>query len=156
MSFKSISKFLENYPLHRFKNLLFLSLANLPMPGHTFRPILVRWGGVKIKGNKSFIGKNVVFDTVAPERIYIGKECVITEGVILLSHYQDSKTGKWSSGDVLIGDHVFIGARSIITKSLTIGDNAMIGAGSVVTKDIPANEAWAGNPARFIRKRELM
>lgn len=42
MSFKSISKFLENYPLHRFKNLLFLSLANLPMPGHTFRPILVR------------------------------------------------------------------------------------------------------------------
>ena len=47
MSFKSISKFLGNYPLHGFKNLLFLSLANLPMPEHTFRPILVRWGGGK-------------------------------------------------------------------------------------------------------------
>ena len=23
----------------------------------------------------------------------------------------------------------------------------------VVTKDIPANEVWAGNPAKFIRKR---
>lgn len=30
-----------------------------------------------------------------------------------------------------------------------------IGAGSIVTKDIPANEVRAGNPARFIRKREL-
>jgi len=31
---------------------------------------------------------------------------------------------------------------------------AVVGAGSVVTKDIPDNEVWAGNPARFIRKRE--
>ena len=28
----------------------------------------------------------------------------------------------------------------------------MIGAGSVVTKDVPANELWFGNPAKFIRK----
>jgi acetyltransferase-like isoleucine patch superfamily enzyme len=28
----------------------------------------------------------------------------------------------------------------------------MIGAGSVVTKDIPENELWLGNPARFHRK----
>lgn len=33
------------------------------------------------------------------------------------------------------------------------GENAIVGAGSIVTKDIPANEVWAGNPARFIRKR---
>ncbi len=28
----------------------------------------------------------------------------------------------------------------------------MIGAGSVVTKDVPANELWLGNPAKFVRK----
>jgi len=34
-----------------------------------------------------------------------------------------------------------------------IGDGAVIGAGSIVTKDVGPYEIWAGNPARFIRKR---
>lgn len=44
-----------------------------------------------------------------------------------------------------------IGAGSIILGGITIGENAMIGAGSVVTKDVPPNELWLGNPAKFIR-----
>lgn len=51
---------------------------------------------------------------------------------------------------VLIGDNVFIGAHSTILKGVTLGNNAVIGACSVVTKDVPANEIWAGNPAKFI------
>lgn len=53
---------------------------------------------------------------------------------------------------VTICDNVFIGAKSIILKGVTIGENSIIGAGSVVTKSVPANEIWAGNPAKFIRK----
>ena len=37
---------------------------------------------------------------------------------------------------------------------LTIGEGAIVGTPSVVTKDIPSFEVWAGNPARFIRKRK--
>jgi UDP-2-acetamido-3-amino-2,3-dideoxy-glucuronate N-acetyltransferase len=48
-----------------------------------------------------------------------------------------------------------IGAGSIILGGITIGENALIGAGSVVTKNVPANELWLGNPARFIRKIEV-
>lgn len=48
-----------------------------------------------------------------------------------------------------------IGAASVILGGITIGENAMIGAGSVVTKDVPANELWVGNPAKYIRKIEL-
>lgn len=52
---------------------------------------------------------------------------------------------------VVIGDNVFIGAKCIILKGVIIGENSVVGAGSVVTKSIPANQIWAGNPARFIR-----
>jgi len=55
-------------------------------------------------------------------------------------------------GKVVIRQGVFIGAHSIILKGVTIGRHSIVGAGSVVTKDVPDNEIWAGNPARFIRK----
>jgi acetyltransferase-like isoleucine patch superfamily enzyme len=52
---------------------------------------------------------------------------------------------------VVICDNVFIGAHSIVLKGVTIGENSIIGSGSVVTKSIPANQIWAGNPAKIIR-----
>ena len=53
---------------------------------------------------------------------------------------------------VVIHKNAFIGAFSIILKGIEVGENSIVGAGSVVTKSIPANEIWAGNPAKFIRK----
>jgi acetyltransferase-like isoleucine patch superfamily enzyme len=51
----------------------------------------------------------------------------------------------------LIKNNASIGAASVILGGVTIGENALIGAGSVVTKDVPANELWLGNPAKFVR-----
>ncbi len=53
---------------------------------------------------------------------------------------------------VVISDNAFIGAHTTILKGVIIGENAIVGACSVVTKSIPANEIWAGNPAKFIKK----
>lgn len=52
----------------------------------------------------------------------------------------------------LIKKHASIGGGTTILGGITIGENSMIGAGSVVTKDVPDNEIWFGNPARFERK----
>ncbi len=57
-----------------------------------------------------------------------------------------------ASKPIIIEDDVFIGANSIILKGITIGARSIIGAGSVVTKNIPCDEIWAGNPAKFIRR----
>lgn len=53
---------------------------------------------------------------------------------------------------ILIKEGAFIGMNSIILKGVTIGRHSIVAAGSVVTKDIPDNEIWGGNPAKFIRK----
>lgn len=57
----------------------------------------------------------------------------------------DSKT--------IIGNDVWIGNNVLIKSNLKIADGSVIGMGSVVTKDIGPYEIWAGNPAKFIKKR---
>ena len=58
----------------------------------------------------------------------------------------------WEQRTTIMHD-VWIGVRAIILSDITINTGAVIGAGSVVTKDVGPYEIWAGNPARFIRKR---
>lgn len=112
-------------------------------------------GEVKIVDNHTFIGEGVIFDSLYPEQIELGKHVHLTMGCILLTHILDtSHSGiKWRKGHIRIKDNAFIGANTVICNSVTIGSNSIVGAGSVVTKDIPDNEIWAGNPARFIKKR---
>ena len=62
-------------------------------------------------------------------------------------------TGSYDRGKVHICKGAYLGMNTLVVKPVTIGERAIIGTGSVVTKDIPANEVWAGNPAKFIRKR---
>ena len=52
----------------------------------------------------------------------------------------------------IIKKNASIGAASTVLGGISIGENSMIGAGSIVTKDVPANELWLGQPAKFIRK----
>ncbi|WP_290371563.1 acyltransferase [uncultured Muribaculum sp.] len=86
--------------------------------------------------------------------IEIGNGCIITTGTTILSHFYNTKDGKFYSGKVRIGENVFIGTNTIIVNAVDIGNGAVIGAGSVVNRDIPSYELWAGNPARFIKKLE--
>jgi len=58
------------------------------------------------------------------------------------------------TGPVRIGDDVFVGTNAMILKGVKIGSRAVIGAGSVVHCDVPADEIWAGNPARLVKKPE--
>ena len=60
--------------------------------------------------------------------------------------YDESRSG------VTIGTNVWVGAHCVVLPGVTIGDNALVAAGSVVNRDVPANQIWAGVPARFVRK----
>lgn len=134
-----------------FRKIVLNISASVWIPS-TKRYILLKWGGVNIQ-DKCFIGPHCSIDTIRPDLISIGPGAVITQGTVILSHFL--KDDCMYFGEVNIGKRVFIGTNSIIANAVTIGDGALIGAGSIVTKDIPSAEVWAGNPARFIKKRRI-
>ena len=55
-----------------------------------------------------------------------------------------------------MGDYVSIGARAIVLPGVTIDEGAVVAAGAVVTKDVEPWTIVGGNPAKFIKKRELV
>lgn len=58
-----------------------------------------------------------------------------------------------SSGDIVVGDNVWLGLSVQVLDGVTIGDGAVVGAGAVVTKALPPNCVAVGVPARVIRQR---
>lgn len=130
-------------------------ICNITIP-QSIRAKVLKWAGLKIKEPGTlFVGYGTIFDTVNPGGIIIDESVVITTGVTILTHYLDTtKSGlEFRFGEVHICKGVFIGANVTICNDVTIGENSIIGAGSIITKDIPSGEIWAGNPARFIKKR---
>lgn len=57
------------------------------------------------------------------------------------------------SAKTVIGNDVWIADNAVVKAGVKIGDGAVIGTSAVVTKNIGPYEIWAGNPAKFIRKR---
>lgn len=60
---------------------------------------------------------------------------------------------KSTLGEVDIGADCWLGTGVTVLSNTRIGDGSIIGAGSVVKGNVPANQIWAGVPARFIRDR---
>lgn len=55
---------------------------------------------------------------------------------------------------VVIGNDVWIGTRVIIMPGVHVGNHVIIGANSVVTHDVPDYSVVAGCPAKIVRKRK--
>lgn len=55
----------------------------------------------------------------------------------------------------IIGDNCFIGANSCILGNIELGNHIIIGAGSVVTKSFPDNSVLMGVPATVKEERSI-
>jgi len=121
------------------------------------------------KSGKLSIGNNVGMSSTAivcHNYVEIGDNVNIGGNVVIYDtdfhslnaeSRMDSKLDKAGTrtAPVKIGQSAFIGGHTTILKGVEIGKNAIVGACSVVTKNIPANEIWAGNPAKRIRGNNI-
>jgi len=70
-----------------------------------------------------------------------------------LGHMPDSEKHELYGGDVIIGHHVWIASNVTILPGVKMGEGCVIAASSVVHKSVGEKDIVAGNPAKFIRKR---
>lgn len=95
--------------------------------------------------------------TEANSSIAIGNDCMFSSDVDIRSGDShsiiDLSTGERvnQAGNVLIEDHVWIGAHARILKGVTIAENSVVGMGAVVTKDVLSNTIVAGIPAKTVK-----
>lgn len=91
-------------------------------------------------------------------RIVIGSDCLFAYGIDFRtgdSHaIFDLGTGKRinPAQNIVVGNHVWIGAFVKMLKGVTVGNHSVIGIGSVVTRNVPAHCIVAGSPAKVVRE----
>jgi len=93
---------------------------------------------------KVTIGKNVM---IAPECAFLAESHAIDDINIPMNEQGTE------SKEIIIGDDVWIGCRSIILPGVNIGTGSVIGAGAVVTKSVPEYAIVGGVPAKIIKYR---
>ena len=83
---------------------------------------------------------------VIGETTVIGKNVTLYQGVTLGGTGKD--TGKRHP---TLGDGVTVGAGAKVLGPISIGNHVKIGAGSIVLKDVPDQCTVVGNPGRIVR-----
>ncbi|OQX87289.1 MAG: hypothetical protein B6D55_03800 [Candidatus Omnitrophica bacterium 4484_70.2] len=114
-----------------------------------WRPYFFRLFGAQVGRNVEIIG--TVFD---PSLVKFDDYSIIGAGAIVTPHIVTHN--KVVLKHISIGKKVTIGIGALILPGVEIGENSIIAAGAVVPMNtrIPANEVWAGIPARKIKDVE--
>src|SRR6266853_1594250 len=106
-------------------------------------------------GDCSWLGEDLWIDNLA--RVKIEAHCCLSQGAYLCTGNHD-----WSSVNMRLFRRPitcrrgsWIGAKAILCPGVVIGAGAIVTMGSVVTKDVPEMEIHAGNPAQFVKYRQL-
>ena len=123
--------------------------------GTPLYPVYLRWMGVNVASDAQLSS----FSIGAEDLVTIGKDVSISSSVIFNNAYVEKGMLKLRS--INIGDHAYIGTRSVIGAGAKIEKWGEIGDLSHLPafKTISENEIWEGSPSRLIRiksKSELI
>lgn len=134
---------------HRVAHALYK--ARLPLLGRILSSIVRFWTGIEIHPGAR-IGRRFFIDhgmgVVIGETTEIGDDVLVFQGVTLGG--TGNERGKRHP---TIGNNVVIGSGAKVLGSIRIGDHVKIGAGSVVVHPVPDHSTVVGIPGRVVRMR---
>lgn len=102
------------------------------------------------------LGNTIIGPVTIGDKVNLAQNIVISG----LNHsYEDISKNISDQGVstkiVVIENDVLIGANSTILSGVHIGQHVVVGAGSVVTKNIPPYSVVVGNPARVVKRYDF-
>lgn len=129
-----------------FYLLIFYPVLRSGIPPAPFMRLLYQALGAKLGGNT--YSQGLIHD---PIFVRIGSNSTVGQSALIIPHQIEG--AKLAHLPVEIGDHVTIGANSVILPGVRIGNHAIVATGAVVPKGtvIGDGEVWGGVPARKLR-----
>jgi sugar O-acyltransferase (sialic acid O-acetyltransferase NeuD family) len=102
-------------------------------------------------GEGSFIGAYSILTT----NIKVGKHCLMNRSChighdCIVGDYLSMMPGSIISGNVTIGDNVYLGTNSAIKEKTKLCDDLVIGMGGVVVNDIDIQGTYIGLPVKKV------
>lgn len=152
---KSVLEILLCYPglhailLHRLAHSLYL--WGVPLIPRLISQFGRFFTGIEIHPGAT-IGRRFFIDH--GDGVVIGETTEIGDGVLIYQGVTLGGTGKEKGKrHPTIGNCVVIGTGAKVLGNITIGDHVKIGAGSVVIKPVPPHSTVVGIPGRIVRAR---
>ncbi|MEI9973820.1 MAG: WcaF family extracellular polysaccharide biosynthesis acetyltransferase [Ignavibacteriota bacterium] len=117
--------------------------------------VRVKYPWLLASGDHCWLGEDCWIDNLA--QVTLGSNVCISQGAYLCTGNHD-----WSDPafglmvrQISIEDGAWICARAVLGPGASVGECAVVTAGSVVAGRVPAYEIHSGNPASFLRRRQL-
>ena len=97
-------------------------------------------------------------DCYNADKIIIGDHATVSQKASLYTASHDISTAShvWFSKPIVIEAKAWVAAESFVMAGVTIGEGAVVGARAAVFKDVEPWTVVGGNPAKFIKKREII
>lgn len=148
-------------------------LTNIPYPNKFKVLILKIFGGkvgnkvvikpwVKIKfpwmltlGNAVWLGESVWIDNIS--EVKIGNNVCISQGALLITgnHNYSSESFELISKPIIIEDGVWVCAKSIVFGGIAIHSHSVLSINSLASQDLKSYSVYSGNPAIFVKNRNI-
>ena len=108
-----------------------------------------------VMGRCSCLASNVNCYNVAP--VVLGNNVTVSQGTYLCTASHDicDSEHKLITAPIIIEKCAWVAADAFVGMGVTIGEGAVVGARAAVFKDVAPWTVVGGNPAKFIKKREL-
>jgi putative colanic acid biosynthesis acetyltransferase WcaF len=106
-------------------------------------------------GRHSAIGADAVIYNKA--KVVIKEHCVVSQGAFLCtaSHDITDRRNPLITAPIVVESHAWVATEAFVMMGTTIGQGAVVGARAAVFKDVEPWTVVGGNPAKFIKKREI-